>query len=227
MASARAIGDPLLLAARQACRVLVLLVVQADHAKKVEGPMLGLVAAHSEHLDRRFDAVLQCRHVREQVELLKDHADVGPPRAQVLLAGDLQAAVALHVRQRPAVDVDDAFVDGLQRHQHPQHGGLARAGRTDDGHHLVGRHVQVEVVEHRQVPVALADPGEPDHGMPFLQREGVRGLAHRTRLRLHALVVIPLFTLHSALHSGLATPSHRAAAVSSLLSAAARRQGDR
>ena len=41
--------------------------------------------------------------------------------------GGNELAVAFHMRERFAVDVDDAFVNCLKRHQHAQHGGLAGA----------------------------------------------------------------------------------------------------
>ena len=102
--------------------------------------------------------------MREQVEVLEDHADLAAHPAQMALVGERQLAVLLHVRQRLAVDLDDAAVDPLERHQHAQDRGLARTGRADDRDLLVGGDLEIELIEHHEVAIALGHLLEADHG---------------------------------------------------------------
>ena len=52
--------------------------------------------------------------------------------------------------QRHAVDRDGARVDGLQPVDRPAQRRLPGTGRADHDHHLAGRHVQLDVLEHVQ-----------------------------------------------------------------------------
>src|SRR3546814_15985343 len=72
-----------------------------------------------------------------------------------------QPSIARHVGERLAVDIDDAVVDPLQRHQHAQHGGLDRAGRADDGDLLPRRDLEVQAAAHDEPPLALPHPFPP------------------------------------------------------------------
>src|SRR6266540_2514467 len=74
---------------------------------------------------RRLDDVAECGHVREQVEALEDHADLGP------LAGDLaflqlvELVAVLPVADQLAVHPQAAGVDLLQVVDAAEEGGLA------------------------------------------------------------------------------------------------------
>jgi hypothetical protein len=95
---------------------------------------------------------LQHRLVREEVELLEHHPDVGahaPDR--------LRARV-----DRAAFEEDAAGVDGLQPVDAAQHRRLARARGTGDDDRLAGRDRQVDLVEHDVVAEALADAAQLD-----------------------------------------------------------------
>ncbi|MCY1436768.1 hypothetical protein D9M71_529030 [compost metagenome] len=171
-------GDrhPLLLAAGKLRRIVIQLVAQADHLQQLHGPFAGLVARQAEDLHRRFHHVLQRAHVREQVEALEHHADLAAHPAHVAFRRAHQLAVALQVGQRLAVDLDHPAVDALQGHQHAQQGGLAGAARADDRHLLVGADLQVQVLQHAEAAVALADIAEAHHR---LRRFRTRRLAAR------------------------------------------------
>ncbi len=174
-------GDrhPLLLASRQARRMFVGLLQHADHVEQIPGAVDRFLLVQAEHLDRRLDAVFQRRHVREQVEMLKAHADAGPHPPQVLVAGSHQFTVFLHVGQRFAVDVDDPLIDGFQCHQHAQHRGFAGTGRADNSDHLPFGNVQVEGVQNHQRSIALGNLLEAHHG-DVLAFEFQRIFIHRS-----------------------------------------------
>src|SRR5207249_2981544 len=71
------------------------------------------------------------RHVRIEGVVLEHHGDVPVPGRQ-----------AIH---HPTADLDDAFRDLLESGDHPQCGGLATAGRTNQHYELAVSDVQVEV----------------------------------------------------------------------------------
>jgi hypothetical protein len=167
-------GDALLLAAGKLRGVVALLRPEPDQFKQVGGARFGVRPLHAEHRNRRLDAVLHRGHVREQVERLEHHADLRPDLADVIDIRRHQLAVPLHMGERLALDPDHAVVDRLQRHQHAQHGGLARTGRSDDRDLLAALYLEVEPVENGQRAVAFRDVLEADH----------RLFGHRAILRL-------------------------------------------
>jgi hypothetical protein len=113
--------------------------------------------------------------VGEQVEVLEHHADLAAHPAQMRSSAGTRAPFFFHVRERLAVDPDDALVDALQRHQHAQHRGLARSRGADDRHLLVARDVEIELVEHGQRPVALGDRRSGPSACLVASSRGVSG----------------------------------------------------
>src|SRR5262249_45829944 len=107
--------------------------------------------------------------------------------------GRHELAVALDMSERLAIDPDDAAVDALQRHQHAQHGRLARSRGSDERDLLAASDREIEPVDDGEGSVTLGDTLEADHRLPsgFLGL-GFPGLgapgfgAHRTILRLRA-----------------------------------------
>ena len=95
--------------------------------------------------------------------MLKTHADVGPHMAQMALVGRNQLAASFHMGERLAVDIDYTAVDRLERHQHAQDRGLARAGRTDNRDHLALGDVEIERIENDELTVGLGHVHEPHH----------------------------------------------------------------
>jgi hypothetical protein len=73
----------LLLAARQLAGELVLVRHQPDAVEHLQAARLGLVGAAAQHLDLRDGQVLGDRQVREQLEVLEHHADLGAQLGQV------------------------------------------------------------------------------------------------------------------------------------------------
>ena len=83
----------------------------------------------------------------EQVERLKDHADVGPqPRQRATLLGD-----------RLPVEQDAAAVDRLEPVDGPAQRRLPGARRPDDDHDLAAVDGQVDVTQGVDVPERLVD----------------------------------------------------------------------
>src|SRR5713101_964651 len=97
-------GHALLLASREIGGILVGLVRDPDAREEVAGDLLRLGGGEPLHLRRRQHDVLEHRHVREEVEGLEHHADLGPELGEVdPVAGD-----------GIAVDEDLALLDGLE-----------------------------------------------------------------------------------------------------------------
>ncbi len=76
-------GDPLLLAAGELVGVLVGLSLNAHPLEQTERPGFGLLRAQPQGMHRRHHQVFQHRHMGEEVELLKHHANPTLQAAQV------------------------------------------------------------------------------------------------------------------------------------------------
>src|SRR5690606_29880562 len=143
----------LLLTAGQLGGVLVALVGDADALQQGQPVPLGLRLGHLAHLDRPERDVLEDRLVREEVEALEHHADVGPQRGEGLALGG----------ERLPVDLDGAAVDRLEAVDHAAQRGLARPGRAEHHDDLAGRDLQVDVAQDVEVAEVLVDGHHPDH----------------------------------------------------------------
>ncbi|EOD70532.1 6-pyruvoyl-tetrahydropterin synthase [Amycolatopsis vancoresmycina DSM 44592] len=146
-------GDALLLATRKLRRVLVGLVGDADALQQLHRRLARFGLRGLADLHRREHDVLDDGLVREQVERLEHHADVGPQRGQCLALGG----------QRDAVDGDLARVDRLQPVDRPAQGRLAGARRPEHHDDLAARHLQRDLPEHVQVAEVLVHGGRLDH----------------------------------------------------------------
>ncbi len=83
----------------------------------------------AEHANGRLDDVLERGLVREEVEALEDHADLGSlPRNRSLRVLD-ELSVSLAIPDQAAVDLDPSGVDLLEVVDAAQKGRLSRAGR--------------------------------------------------------------------------------------------------
>ena len=138
-------GDALLLSARQLARPLVLVVSQAHAFQQGLGPRRGLGPGQATHAHRRQRHVPERAHVREQVELLEHHADLG--------AHARQAPVVAH---RDAVDLDAAAIIGFQQVHAAHQRRLAGPGRADEGDDLATGHVQVDAVQRGEGAVVFS-----------------------------------------------------------------------
>ncbi len=114
-------------------------------------------------MNGRLHAVLQRGHVGEEVEVLKDHADLAAHRAQVFFVCRHELAIVPPVSERLAVELDDAFVDTFEGHQHAQYGRLARSRRPDNRDLLVGGDVEIQRIENGELTVALRHALEANH----------------------------------------------------------------
>ena len=130
--------DALLLAAGELRRVGVELVGQADAVEQLARALARLLARDPLHADRRAGDVLQRGHVREQVEVLEDHADLGALARDLGFAQLVQPVADLAVADELAVDRQAPGVDLLEVVDAAQERRLARAGRAEQAHHLAG-----------------------------------------------------------------------------------------
>ena len=150
--SARAIADPLHLAAREVCRVGGLLVGQPDLREVAAGHLDGLRLAALLHPLLGDGEVAQDGHVGEEVELLEDHAD---PRAQLVDVG-------VGVGDLVALDEDLALGGRLQHVDAAQQGRLARSGGADHADDLALLDVEVDALEHLVVAEGLVQGEDVD-----------------------------------------------------------------
>ena len=93
--------------------------------------------------------------MREEVELLEDHAEV---------AAHLVDVVGLVVDVLP-VDDDAAAVDLFKTVDGAQQGGLAGAGRPDDDHALAGSDIEAHILQGRELSEVLPDVADADDGL--------------------------------------------------------------
>ena len=149
----------LLLAAGQRHRVGVELVAEADAVEQ-----LASRAARASprstlgDLDRRQRHVLERGHVREQVEVLEDHPDLGPLARDLALVQLVQLAALLAVADQLAVDRQPAGVDLLQVVDAAQERRLARARRPEQAHHLAAVDLEVIPLSTSRRPKRLCTP---------------------------------------------------------------------
>ena len=121
---------------------------EAGHAHRGEQLLrllLALLLAALQHGHLADHAVLQHAHVVEEVEGLEDHADLGA----------VLVDVELPLEDILAVEEDLAVVGDLKQVDAPEQGGLAAAGRADNGDHVPLVDVEVDVVEDAQLAKVL------------------------------------------------------------------------
>ena len=139
--------DPLLLAAREAVRVLVALVREPEPLEQPRRLLVRRAAGEAARLARRERHVLAHRHVREEVEGLEDDPDPATDAVDVDTAGgDLLAAHR-----------DPPRVDRLEQVDAAQEGRLPRAGRADQAHDLVLGEREIDAAEHLELAERLVD----------------------------------------------------------------------
>ena len=125
-------GDALLLAAGEGFHVAVLVVGHGHELEDLADALLDLVLGHFLELEAEGDVVVDVQ-VREQGVALEN----GVQRALVRRdAGELLA-----------VQEDGTFVRLEEARDHPQEGGLAAAGGTEEGEEFAAADVQVDVLE--------------------------------------------------------------------------------
>ena len=104
--------------------------------------------------------------------ILQDHAE----HAAQIAAGEILDVVAIHQ--------DGAAVDIIEAHQQFDHGGLAGAGRADDGDLLAGFGVEGEIVDDDLIrAVAEVDILEIHAALHIAQLDRIGGIGHFLRFR--------------------------------------------
>jgi hypothetical protein len=104
-------GYPLLLPSGKLTWVGGQLFRQPDSAQELLGALYSCRLIFTLHTDRPDGYVLQCRHVREQVEVLEDHADVGAPLADLPVMKLVELPSLFAVPHQFAVDSKAAGID--------------------------------------------------------------------------------------------------------------------
>ena len=121
--------------------VMLLLVVQPDASQELSGLGAGDFLLHALDADLANGDVLEHRQVLEEIEALKDHADLRTASPQIRLSLQLvELAAAQLVADEFAVDAQFPRVVLLQVVDAAKEGALARARRPDETRHLAARH---------------------------------------------------------------------------------------
>ena len=174
-ARARAIADALLLAAGQLARVGVGAVLQTHPVQQFQPALASLGLGEPGLAGPRCDDgglgdVFQRGQVREQVEVLEHHADLGALLQDFLFAQLVEPAPPDLVAHQCAVDGDEPGVDLFQVVDGAQKGGFAGPGRADDHGDAAGLDRQSDALEDFRGPEGFADLGDLDEAAG-----GVRG----------------------------------------------------
>ncbi len=101
--------------------------------------------------------------MREEVEPLEDHADLGALAAHFAVAQLVDLVPMLAVTDQFAVDVQLPGGDLLQMVDAAQERRLARAGGPNDAHDLARLDFEVDALEHLEVTERLVDAFGADH----------------------------------------------------------------
>src|SRR5439155_19188495 len=83
--------------------------------------------------------------------------------AHLLVAELVQLVALLPVADQLAVDPQPARVDLLEVVDAAQERALARPGRADEAHHLLGGHLEVDALQHLEPAEALVDSFGQNH----------------------------------------------------------------
>src|SRR6478609_3285663 len=104
----------LLLAARELARISVDLVAKPDARQQFLAEPHGLVAVCSAHLDRRLNEIFEHSQMREEIEVLKNHADIGAAFQNIFLLQFKERVALLRIADEFAVDGDKTAIDPFQ-----------------------------------------------------------------------------------------------------------------
>ena len=106
--------------------------------------------------------------MREEVELLEDHARVRENLPRLGSIGVLCRAVLIRIGQELALDLDGARVNRLELVDAAQERALARAGRPDDREDLAAADLHIDALEHSEVAERLVDIVHAQHDLRFI-----------------------------------------------------------
>ena len=133
-----------------------------------------------EHASRRLDNVIEHAHVRPQVEILEDEANLAAQPVDLAIVGSHQFAVARRLElERFTGHQDFPLVRVFQQIDAAQQSRLAGAGRAEDGNHgaIVGS--QRNAFEYVQCTVTLVQVADfqRGRGLGHVRSSSIRGTA--------------------------------------------------
>ena len=131
----------------------------------------------------RLDDIADDGQVREQVEVLKHHADLRAHRGDRAIGMRTETTLDLVAIDQLAVDADASLLRDLEMVDAAQQRGLSAAGGTDDADDLADRDREVDPSQYVQRAEMLVQPFDLDH-WPACHRD----LRH-ARLRRYPLLV--------------------------------------
>ncbi len=144
---------------------------QSHHGQKFQGPLGDDLPVLLENQPRRLHQVLKDGHMREQVEVLEDHANVGPVLTDLLVLLFVQPGALDVIADDFSVDPHPPTVNTLEMVDTAQESALARSRRADEADHFTGLNLKVQTFKDLKFAVVFLDSVGPHHG-PVLQRWG-------------------------------------------------------
>src|SRR5882757_819833 len=125
--------------------------------------LFGRNAAFLAHLYRCFDNVFQYRHVRKQIEVLKNHRGVRARATRFVLTEFVQSPLVHAVADEVPVYMDPASVDLFQVIDASDQRALACSGRAYKAADFSREYAQVDVAKHFLGAVFLVDGSKLNH----------------------------------------------------------------
>ncbi len=114
-----------------------------------------------QHVHRRLDDVAHHRQMREQVELLKHHADLRAHRGDGAVGVRPEDAALFVAIRQLAVDPDAPGFRHLQVIDAAEQGGFAAAGGADDAYDFAGGNRQIDSAQHMRFAEMLVQVFDP------------------------------------------------------------------
>src|SRR5581483_4164466 len=144
---------------------------QADAFEQLAALLLGGLRVAAKHSHLRQRQVAHDREMREEFEVLEDHADARTQLRQICLG----------VADRNPVDDDRALFERLEPVDALDQRGLAGTRRTAHNHHFAFGDTGAAIFKHLHGAVPLADVADRDHGTVTQRMMAMRCWRRRTQ----------------------------------------------
>ena len=149
-------GDSLLLPAGELLRIGVCPIGQADALEQSPALLFRLAPLLPAHIDGRFDDVFQRREVREQLIVLKHHAN------QLPHGPNPPGNVSRPRIEQVGPDADLSGVPIAEPVDAAQQGRFAAAAGPQYGYGLTGSHGETHLVQHQTLAESFGETGDVD-----------------------------------------------------------------
>src|SRR5437870_3277750 len=109
-------------------------------------------------MERCLHNVLECRHMREQIEMLKDHSDLATNLAEMRALVTYERAPQAFEPEEFTIDFDRSGFGALKGHEEAKQRRLPRTAWTDDCQPLPSGDVEIDLAKYMQLSIRLVQP---------------------------------------------------------------------